>query len=139
MFNFDAREVSAMAWNGSNGLYGGQPGYLPYTAWHNTRPETAIIDSIVMGLRGSEKHIAAMKVFARADSNSPWVTVGAPVAASRFQHSDAGIGVTLAWPQSLRAKKTIVSELKIVIAFNPGTKSVRLDRVALYPRASTFQ
>ena len=205
MFNFDAREVSAMAWNGSNGLYAGQPGYVPYTAWRNTPAEaamldfmvshanvplgarlwtfgapgyldddgwrleqgqvyargghvdlefdeetatllsppdqvirTAIIDSIVLGLRDSEKYVAAMQIFARIDSNSPWVAVGAPVAASRFQHSDAGIGVPLVWPQSLRTKNTIVSELKVVIAFNPGTKSVRLDRLALYPRASTL-
>jgi hypothetical protein len=205
MFNFDVREVSTMAWNGSNGLYAGQPGYVPYTAWRNTPAETAmldfmvshanvppgarlwtfgaagyldddgwqleqgkvfarggyidlefdeetatllsppdqvirtaIIDSIVLGLRDSEKYVAAMQVFARVDSNSPWVAVGTPVGASRFQLSDAGISVPLSWPQSLRTKNMIVSELKIVIAFNPGTKSVRLDRLALYPRASAL-
>jgi hypothetical protein len=47
MFNFDAREVSAMAWNGSNGLYAGQPGYLPYTAWRNTPAEAAMRDFMV--------------------------------------------------------------------------------------------
>jgi hypothetical protein len=47
MFNFDAREVSAMAWNGSNGLYAGQPGYLPYTAWRNTPAEAAMLDFMV--------------------------------------------------------------------------------------------
>jgi hypothetical protein len=77
-----------------------------------------------------------MQVFARVDGNSPWVAVGAPVAASRFQQSEAGIAVPLAWQGSLRTKNTIVSELKIVIAFNPGTTSARLDRIALYPRAS---
>ena len=100
---------------------------------------TATIDSIVLGLRASENDVAAMQVFARADDNSPWVAVGAPVAGSRFQRSDAGISVPLAWPPSFRTKNTIVSELKIVIAFNPGTKSARLDRLALYPRASPLQ
>lgn len=47
MFNFDAREVSAMAWNGSNGLYAGQPGYLPYIAWRNTPAEAAMRDFLV--------------------------------------------------------------------------------------------
>ena len=202
MFNFDAQEVSVMAWNGSNGLYSAQPGYLPYTAWRNTPAEdamrdfavthanlprgarlwtfgapgyldddgwrleegkvyarggyidlefdeetatllsppdqvvrTAMIHSIVLGLRDSEKLIAAMQVFARADSNSPWVAVGAPIAAARFQYSDAGVGVSLAWPASLHAKNAIVSEMKIVLAFNPGVKAARLDRVALYPVA----
>jgi hypothetical protein len=200
MFNFDAQEISVMAWNGSNGLYSSHPGYLPYTAWRNTPAEeamrdfmvthanlprgarlwtfgapgyldddgwrlergkvyarggyvelefdeetatllsppdqvirTAMLDSIVLGLRDSERLVAALQIFARADGNSPWVAVGAPVAASRFQYSDAGVGVALAWPASLRAKNTIVSELKIVLAFNPGVKSARLDRVALYP------
>lgn len=41
----------------------------------------------------------------------------------------------MAWPQALRAKNTIVAELKIVLAFNPRVKGARLDRVALYPGA----
>jgi hypothetical protein len=86
-------------------------------------------------LRDSEKHVAAMQVFARVDGNSPWVAVGAPVPASRFQYSAAGVGASLAWPAPLRVKNTIVSEMKIVLAFNPGVKSARLDRVALYPGA----
>ncbi|MGH8315571.1 MAG: hypothetical protein ACRETU_10535, partial [Steroidobacterales bacterium] len=47
MFNFDAQEVSVMAWNGSNGLLAGQPGYLPYTAWRNTPAEAAMRDFLV--------------------------------------------------------------------------------------------
>jgi hypothetical protein len=43
-FNYGAREVSAMAWNGSNGLYKGQPGYAPYTSWRNTPAEEAMLD-----------------------------------------------------------------------------------------------
>lgn len=46
-FNFGAREVSAMAWNGSNGLNVGQPGYQHITAWRNTQPEQAMLDFLV--------------------------------------------------------------------------------------------
>ena len=47
MFNFDAQEVSVMAWNGSNGLYSAAPDYLPYTAWRNTPAEDAMRDFMV--------------------------------------------------------------------------------------------
>ena len=46
-FNYGAREISAMAWNGSNGLFVGQPGYVPYTAWRNTPAEEAMRDFLV--------------------------------------------------------------------------------------------
>ena len=198
MFNFDAQEVSVMAWNGSNGLYSDQPGYLPYTSWRNTPAEAAMRDfmvthanlprgarlwtfgapgyanddgwrleqgkvyarggyldlefdaatatllsppdqvirvatiySIVLGLRDPAR-VAAMQIFARVDDKSPWVAVGAPIPTSRFQHVSAGIEVPLAWPHAFRAKGTIVAELKIVLAFNPGEMSARLDRIALY-------
>jgi hypothetical protein len=43
-FNYGARFVSPMAWNGSNGIYAGQPGYVAYTAWRNTPFEEAMRD-----------------------------------------------------------------------------------------------
>lgn len=46
-FNYGAREVSAMAWNGSNGLFADQPGYVPYTSWRNTPAEDAMRDFLV--------------------------------------------------------------------------------------------
>jgi hypothetical protein len=46
-FNNGAREVSAMAWNGSNGIYADQPGYVPYTSWRNTPAEEAMRDFLV--------------------------------------------------------------------------------------------
>jgi hypothetical protein len=46
-FNYGAREVSAMAWNGSNGLFMGTPGYVPFTAWRNTAAEEAMRDYLV--------------------------------------------------------------------------------------------
>lgn len=43
-FNFGARFISPMAWNGSNGIYAGQPGYVSYMAWRNTPAEDALRD-----------------------------------------------------------------------------------------------
>jgi hypothetical protein len=36
-----------MAWNGSNGIYAGQPGYVSYTSWRNTPAEEAMRDHLV--------------------------------------------------------------------------------------------
>lgn len=47
MFNYGARFASPMAWNGSNGIYAGQPGYASYTAWRNTPLEEAMRDFAV--------------------------------------------------------------------------------------------
>jgi hypothetical protein len=44
MFNYGARFASPMAWNGSNGLFAGQPGYVSFTAWRNTPLEDAMRD-----------------------------------------------------------------------------------------------
>jgi hypothetical protein len=47
MFNYGATAVSAMAWNGSNGIHAGKPGYVAYTAWRNTPAEDAMRDFLV--------------------------------------------------------------------------------------------
>jgi hypothetical protein len=47
LFNYDARQVSLMAWNGSNGIFAGQPGYVSYTSWRNTPAEEAMRDHLV--------------------------------------------------------------------------------------------
>jgi len=47
MFNYGARLVSPMAWNGSNGLAANEPGYVSYTAWRNTPLEEALKDFAV--------------------------------------------------------------------------------------------
>jgi hypothetical protein len=41
LWNFGARYMSPMAWNGSNGAMAGQPGYSTFTAWRNTPLEEA--------------------------------------------------------------------------------------------------
>ncbi|HEV2686139.1 MAG TPA: hypothetical protein VGW79_05835, partial [Actinomycetota bacterium] len=47
MFNYGARFASPMAWNGSNGVNAGQPGYVSFTAWRNTPLEDALRDFAV--------------------------------------------------------------------------------------------
>jgi hypothetical protein len=42
MFNFDARQISLMAWNGSNGALAHDAAYQPWTAWRNTPAENAM-------------------------------------------------------------------------------------------------
>ncbi|CAG1007692.1 hypothetical protein BURK1_03432 [Burkholderiales bacterium] len=46
-FNYDARQIGIMAWNGSNGLFEDHPDYLPYTAFRNTLAEAAMRDAMV--------------------------------------------------------------------------------------------
>ncbi len=200
MFNFDAQEVSVMAWNGSNGLYSTDPRYLPYTAWRNTPAEaamrdfmvthanlprgarlwtfgapgypdddgwrleqgkvyarggyldlefdgatatllsptdqvirTTMIDTLVLGLRDPAP-VAAMQLFGRVDAKSPWVAFGMPIPAAKFQHGDSGLRVRLTWPAAWHARGTIIEQLKIVLAFEEGVTSARLQRVALYPK-----
>ncbi len=199
MFNFDAQEVSVMAWNGSNGLYAGGPGYLPYTAWRNTPAEDAMrdfmvthanlprgarlwtfgapgyldddgwrleqgkvrarggyvdlefdaptatllsppdqviraatIDSLILGLQ-SPSALAAVQTFARMEPGAPWTALGPPVAAARFARTPAGVQIPLAWPATWRRNQAIGAELKIVMAFDAGVGSARMDRVAMYP------
>lgn len=43
-FNYGARFISPMAWNGSNGIFAGQPGYISYMAWRNTPAEDVARD-----------------------------------------------------------------------------------------------
>lgn len=47
MFNYGARFASPMAWNGSNGINAGDPGYVSFTAWRNTPLEDAMRDFAV--------------------------------------------------------------------------------------------
>jgi hypothetical protein len=46
-YNFDAQEVSHMAWNGSNGLFADDPAYVSYTSFRNTGTEEVMRDFMV--------------------------------------------------------------------------------------------
>lgn len=47
LFNYGARYLSPMAWNGSNGADAGKPGYATFTAWRNTPFEEAARDFLL--------------------------------------------------------------------------------------------
>ncbi|MGO8756342.1 MAG: hypothetical protein ACLQHK_14090 [Gallionellaceae bacterium] len=47
MYNYGARFISPMAWNGSRGTYAGQPGFLAYTALRDSPLEDAIKDFMI--------------------------------------------------------------------------------------------
>ena len=47
LFNYDAKLVATMAWNGWNGLFANDPAYQPYTSWRNTVGESAMRDFLV--------------------------------------------------------------------------------------------
>ena len=47
LWNAGARYVSPMAWNGSNGVNAGKPGYVTFTAWRNTPLEDAARDFLL--------------------------------------------------------------------------------------------
>jgi len=44
MYNYGARFISPMAWNGCDGRDSARPGYISYTAWRNTALEEAMRD-----------------------------------------------------------------------------------------------
>lgn len=90
------------------------------------------IDSLILGLR-NPTGFAAVQVFARSGHSAAWTAVGNPVPASTLRSWPAGLQMPLAWPGAWRRNATIVTELKIVLAFDEGTPTVRLDRIALYP------
>ena len=46
-FNYDARQIGMMAWNGSNGIFENDPDFVPYTAFRNTASERAMKDAMV--------------------------------------------------------------------------------------------
>lgn len=47
LFNYGGRQIALMAWNGSNGIFAGKPGYVAYTSWRNTPAEQAMMDFLV--------------------------------------------------------------------------------------------
>ena len=108
LFNFDGSQIAMMAWNGSNGLYAGQPGYVAYTAWRNTPGEQALVDFLVdhadlpRGARlwsfGSSRH---------ADDDGWSVEQGRLVAGRGFADLAVGAAATLVSPgdQVLRASE----------------------------------
>jgi hypothetical protein len=107
LFNFDARMVSPMAWNGSNGLFADQPDYVAYTSWRNTPAEDAMKDFVVA--RADLPRGARLWTFgtARHAADDGWTLDGGTLDAGRgfVDLRFAGATATLVSPsdQVLRA------------------------------------
>lgn len=119
-FNYGARFVSPMAWNGSNGIYAGQPGYVAYTAWRNTPFEEAMRDFAVSHAylpRGARLWTFGTPQLASDDG---W-TVAAPaaLAADRGRVEIRGPGrLALVSPPGLALRRGSVDRL--VLGVEPG-------------------
>jgi hypothetical protein len=107
MFNFDARMVSPMAWNGSNGLYADQPDYVAYTSWRNTPAEDAMKDFVVA--RADLPRGARLWTFgtARHATDDGWTQEGGTLAAGKgfidLRFADAAATLVSPPDQVLRA------------------------------------
>jgi hypothetical protein len=132
MFNYGASEISAMAWNGSNGLFAGQPDYLPYTAWRNTPAEDAMRDFLVSHAdvpRGAQ--LWTFGTVRRADDDGWFAEQGSREARRGYlvlAPSDGG--VTLRSPDDLVVRPRAIDRL--LLDFGDGPRPLR---AAVYARA----
>jgi hypothetical protein len=87
------------------------------------RPQS--IDRLVLRIEGASPQ--RVQVSARRDAVSEWT----PIAES------ARADVALDWPDAWRRDDgTVVEQIRIQLAFPPGTRETRLTRVLLYPVAT---
>lgn len=132
MFNYGASEISAMAWNGSNGIFAGQPGYLPYTSWRNTPAEDAMRDFLVSHAdvpRGAQ--IWTFGTARRADDDGWSAEQGSREARRGYLALMPSEGnVTLRSPDDLVVRARAID--RAVLDFGSGPKPLR---ATVYARA----
>jgi hypothetical protein len=80
--------------------------------------------------------LATIAVFARVEPSSPWTSIVPETQAAALARTAPGLAVPLAWPPPWRAGNTIAESFKVVMTFRAGTTQARIDRIALYPRAT---
>ena len=110
MFNYGARFASPMAWNGSNGIYAGQPGYVSFMAWRNTPLEEAMRDFAV-------SH-AYVPLGARL-----WTFGSAKLC--RFRRMDGRKWHDAAAGQRIHRRRSIADPRHLVVADSAGHRSRR--------------
>jgi hypothetical protein len=127
-FNYDASQVTAMAWNGSDGAHAGQKGFLAYTAWRNTPMEDAMRDFLVthaniprgarMWTFGSDKH----------PDDDGWSMVnGRATAGDAFLDVEFGPGVTaLLSPPDQVLRSDSLATLILAVDGIPDKTNVRI-------------
>jgi hypothetical protein len=105
LWNHQARFVSPMAWNGWNGIYADDPGYLPYTSWRGTVAEEMAKDFLLAraGLpRGSRLWTFGTPALASDDGwRATHGTIAAQPASLRAKPGADGL-LTLESPRELR-------------------------------------
>jgi hypothetical protein len=129
LWNYGARYMSPMAWNGSNGIYAGKPGYSTFTAWRNTPLEDAARDFLLA--RAGLPRDALLWTFGtsrHADGDGWTAPVGAlAVAAGRITIVPGADGAaTLLSPSPLPPQSARVSRFVIGVARDAGLTGVRV-------------
>ena len=130
VWNFGARYVSPMAWNGSNGLFVGQPGYSTFTAWRNTPLEEAARDFLLA--RAGLPLGALLWTFgtpAHADGDGWTAELGSLSLGRGFVMlgPDANDRMVLVSPKGLPASAQTAEEFVLGLAANAGLRRVRIQ------------
>jgi hypothetical protein len=129
-WNFGARYLSPMAWNGSNGLFAGQPGYTTFTAWRNTPLESAARDFMLAraGLPlGSVLYTFGTPEFADGDG---WTAEVGSIALGRGAlgvQPDRNGRATLVSPTGLPASVQRAEDFVIGFDAQAGVRRVRVQ------------
>ena len=76
---------------------------------------------------------------ARIDPAAPWQEIVPATPAGSLVRAVPGLAIPLAWPADWRSRAVIAESFRIVLKFRPGTEQVRIDRIALYPRANVTE
>jgi hypothetical protein len=130
LWNFGARFMSPMAWNGSNGVNAGQPGYSTFTAWRNTPLEEAARDFLLA--RAGLPLGALLWTFGtpvHADDDG-WTAETGRLALGRgfvTLEPDANDRIALLSPRGLPAPAQTVEEFVLGIDDHAGVKRVRVQ------------
>ena len=88
----------------------------------------ATTDTLILGLQNPSP-LAAVQIFARLESGAPWISLGEPVAAARFGHTAAGVGIPLTWPPAWRRNGAIARNYRDGVRFRRRERPP--DRIAL--------
>lgn len=130
MWNFGARYMSPMAWNGSNGLYVGQPGYSTFTAWRNTPLESAAKDFMLA--RAGLPLGAVLYTFgtaSHADGDGWTADVGTIALGRGFLTlgPDANDRIALVSPKGLPAQVREAEEFVMGFDGHAGVRRIRIQ------------
>lgn len=134
IFNYGARFVSPMAWNGSNGLFVGQTGFASFTSVRNSPLEDAIKEFLTSHAnlpRGTRLWTFGA---ANAPDNDGWASIGGEIRFERgFLHVRASAGkhrLALLSPDDLAlpAGQSVVLELS-------GENLTQIEKIQLFARA----